>query len=250
MTNLVTDIWRHPIKSHGRETLDSVTLIAGQTLPGDRVWAVAHEASKADGSKWVPCANFSRGAKAPALMAINSRLDDASRRVTLSHVDLPDFTFSPDNEADVALFLEWVKPLMPENRAASARFVQVPDRGLTDTDYPSVTLCNWASHRAVEQAIGHDLSALRWRGNIWFDLGEAWAENDWIGREVQIGEAVFKIRERVVRCLATTANPETGERDADTLKVLNEQFGHQDFSVYAEVIRGGALKTGDPIKVL
>jgi uncharacterized protein YcbX len=56
----VTSLWRHPIKSHGREDVASTTLIAGQTMPGDRVWAVAHEASKADGSEWVPCANFNR----------------------------------------------------------------------------------------------------------------------------------------------------------------------------------------------
>ncbi|AZV76712.1 MOSC domain-containing protein [Parasedimentitalea marina] len=250
MTNQVTDIWRHPIKSHGRELLDTVTMIAGQTMPGDRVWAVAHEAAKADGTQWAPCANFSRGSKAPDLMAISTRLDDASGRVTLNHPNRPEFSFGPEDARDLPGFLDWVKPLMPANRAASARIIRVLDRGMTDTDYPSVTLCNLASHRAVEQAIGHDLSPLRWRGNIWFDLGEAWAENDWIDRSVQIGEAVFKIRERVVRCLATTANPKTGVRDADTLKVLKDTWGHQDFSVYAEVIRGGAIKTGDAVKVL
>lgn len=43
MTATVTEIWRHPIKSHGREPLESVTLEAGKALPLDRLWAVAHE---------------------------------------------------------------------------------------------------------------------------------------------------------------------------------------------------------------
>ncbi len=85
MTGSVTSLWRHPIKAHGREPLQTVTLIAGQTMPGDRIWAVAHEASKADGSTWVPCANFSRAAKAPDLMAITSRLHEDGARITLSH---------------------------------------------------------------------------------------------------------------------------------------------------------------------
>ena len=51
MTGKVTSIWRHPIKSHGREELDEVTLAAGQTMPGDRMWAIAHENSKADNSE-------------------------------------------------------------------------------------------------------------------------------------------------------------------------------------------------------
>jgi len=250
MTAEVTDIWRHPLKSHGREALESVTMIAGQTMPGDRVWAVANELSKADGSKWVVCGNFSRGSQSPALMAIDARLDDATGRLTLTHPQRPEITFDPEAQEDLERFLAWEKPLLPGTARASARIIRVPGRGMTDTDFPSVTLCNRASHRAVEQAIGHELSPLRWRGNIWFDLGEAWAEHGWLGREVQIGEAVFAVRERVVRCLATTANPETGERDADTLKTLKDNWGHQDFSVYAEVVRGGPIRIGDAVKVL
>ncbi|MFW8596263.1 MOSC domain-containing protein [Cribrihabitans neustonicus] len=250
MTHTVTDIWRHPLKSHGQEALEKVTLTAGQTMPGDRVWAVAHEASNADGCEWMPCANFTRGSKAPALMAIRARLEDATGELTLSHPDRPDLRFYPEDPADLPRFLEWQKPLTPADRAASVRIVRVPGRGMTDTPFPSVSLCNWATHRAVEQAIGHDLSPKRWRGNIWFDLGEAWAENELLGREVQIGTAVFAVRERVRRCLATTANPETGERDADTLKTLQDTWGHQDFSVYGEVVRSGEIRLGNAVEVL
>ncbi|MDE4134665.1 MOSC domain-containing protein [Phaeobacter sp. QD34_3] len=250
MTQTVTEIWRHPIKSHGREALESVKLTAGQTMPGDRVWAVAHEASSADGSEWVPCSNFSRVAKAPQLMAITVHYDADAGTVSLSHPERGALSFNPDAPEDLPRFLDWVRPLMPEDRAASARILRVPGRGMTDTDFPSVTLCNLASHRAVEAAMGQDLSPLRWRGNIWFDLGEPWSEHDWLGREVQIGDAVFAVRERTRRCLATTANPNTGLRDADTLKTLNGAFGHQDFSVYAEVVRGGDIRLGDPVKVL
>ncbi|WP_171211208.1 MOSC domain-containing protein [Ruegeria sp. HKCCA5426] len=245
MSAEVTSLWRHPIKSHGHEAVETVTLSPGQTMPGDRVWAIAHEASKADGSEWAPCANFSRGAKAPQLMAITAKLSGDT--VALSHPQRPDLSFQPDAEQDV--FLDWVKPLMPADRAASARIVRVPGRGMTDSDFPSVSLCNMASHRAVEQKLGKDLSIRRWRGNIWFNGLPLWEEFEWLGREVQIGQAVFHVRERITRCLATTANPDTGERDADTLGALN-RWNHQDFGVYAEVIRGGEVKTGDTVQVL
>ena len=250
MTHDITNIWRHPLKSFGREALDSVTLIAGQTMPGDRVWAVAHEASKANNENWSPCQNFTRGSKAPQLMAVNAKLDDLSGLLSLTHPKRPPLIFDPENPEDLSRFLEWQKPLLPADRTASARIVRVPGRGMTDTPFPSVTLCNWASHRAVEQALGHTLSPKRWRGNFWSDLGDAWAENELLGKEVQIGEAILRVEERVVRCLATTANPETGERDADTLKALNDNWGHQDFSVYAEVVRGGAIRIGDKVTVL
>ncbi|WP_299943304.1 MOSC N-terminal beta barrel domain-containing protein [uncultured Ruegeria sp.] len=245
MSGAVTSLWRHPIKSHGRESLDHVTMTPGQTMPGDRVWAVAHEASKADGSEWVSCANFSRGAKAPLLMAIWAKLEDDS--VTLRHPDRPDLTFKPDTQQDA--FLDWVKPLMPADRAASTRIIRVPGRGMTDSPFPSISLCNVASHRAVEQKLGCDLSIARWRGNIWFDGLPLWEEFDWLGRNIRIGEAIFHIRERITRCLATTANPETGERDADTLGALSS-WDHQDFGVYAEVLEGGTIRTGDEVQVL
>ncbi|NOC46125.1 MULTISPECIES: MOSC domain-containing protein [unclassified Ruegeria] len=245
MSGTVSSLWRHPIKSHGREALSQVTLIPGQTMPGDRVWAVAHEAAKTDGSEWAPCFNFSRGSKAPQLMAISAELQ--GDRVTLRHPQRPDLSVAPDTEQEA--FLDWVKPLMPADRAASARIVRVPGRGMTDSDFPSISLCNMASHRAVEQKLGQTLSIVRWRGNIWFEGLPLWDEFDWLGRDLRIGEAVLRVRERITRCMATTANPETGERDADTLRALNS-WDHQDFGVYAEVVQGGEIRVNDEVQVL
>ena len=187
----VAQIWRYPIKSHGREALQAVPLSAGKTLPWDRHWAVAHENSTADGSVWVPCQNFSRGAKAPLLMAINSRWDADRGQMHMRHPDLPDLQFNPDDADDQNRFLEWSAPLMPENRAKSARLIRAAECGLTDTDYPSVSIGNLSSHRAVSQKLGRDLSALRWRTNIWLDGLAPWEEFDLICRIIEIGEVQF-----------------------------------------------------------
>lgn len=243
----VTGIWRHPIKSHGREALAKVTLIAGEAMPWDRVWAVAHDASKAEAGAWAPCANFSRVSKAPNLMAVTAKLDEATGTITLSHPDRPDLTFRPDDEPGA--LIGWTAPLVPQNRALPSHIMRLDGRGYTDSDFPSVTLCNHASHRAVEKQMGHPLSIHRWRGNLWFDDTDPWVEFDWMDREVKVGEAILRVRERTDRCLATTANPETGQRDADTLKAL-DAFGHQDFSVRAEVIQPGTVHMGDSVVIL
>lgn len=247
MTGKVTSIWRHPIKSHGREELDEVTLAAGQTMPGDRMWAIAHENSKADNSEWARCQNFNIVSRNPALMAISAKLDDANNRVTLFHPEMADLEFDPETEQQA--FLDWIAPLVQEGRAAPARIVRVPGRGMTDSDFPSVTLCNKASHEAVEKQIGHPLSILRWRGNIWFEGFDAWEEFEWLDRDVRLGEAVLRVRERTDRCPSTKANPETGKHDADTLSAL-DAFGHRDFSVRAEVITPGTIRPGDRVEVL
>ncbi|MBZ0124200.1 MAG: MOSC domain-containing protein [Roseovarius sp.] len=244
----VAALWRHPVKSHGRESLKSVTLAAGQTMPWDRRWAVAHEAARTDGRAWAPCANFSRGAKAAALMAISARSDTAAGTVTLSHPDRPDLTFDPDREE--AAFLDWVRPLMPENRAQSARMMRVEGRGMTDTEFPSLSLVNLASGEDLGRRMGQALSPLRWRANIHLEGLEPWAERGWIGRRLRAGEAELVVREHIGRCLATAANPETGARDADTLGALAAEFGHTEFGIYAEVTRTGTLAVGDPVEPL
>jgi len=245
MTARVTGLWRHPIKSHGREALDRVRLTQGATMPWDRTWAVAHDAAQIDGTEWAPCVNFSIGSKAPGLMAINATLDEVTETLTLTHPDLPDLTFHPDTDPDA--LIDWTKPLMPQGRAHSARIIRVPGRGMTDTDFPSVSIGNMASHRVIEARLDQRLSEKRWRSNIWFDGMPPWEEGDWIGRTVRLGGAEIAIREPVVRCRAITANPDTGKRDADTLSVLNEG---REFCVYGEVVATGDICTDDPIEVL
>jgi len=248
VTAAVAALWRHPIKGHGREALDRVTLTEGQTMPWDRRWAVAHELAQADGSEWAPSAAFSRGSKVPALMAINARTDEAAGTVTLTHPDRPDLSFDPDTEARA--FLDWVRPLMPENRAQSTRVIRVEGRGMTDTDFPSISLINLASNDALAEKMGQALSPLRWRGNIHISGLPAWAEFDWVGRTLRVGTAELAVREPILRCLATTANPATGQRDADTLGALNSFCGHQDFGIYAEVTKTGDIAIGDAVAPL
>jgi uncharacterized protein YcbX len=97
--------------------------------------------------------------------------------------------------------------------------------------------------------MGTPITLERWRGNIWIDGAEAWAEHDWLDRDVTIGGAVLRVRERIERCAVTNTNPVTGQRDTPTLDVLKRAFGHQDFGVYAEVIHTGEVRIGDRVKV-
>lgn len=248
MTATLARIVRHPIKAHGREELASVRLSAGECLPFDREWAVYHDAARLTGG-WVPCANFHRGAKAPALMAIACRLKEATRQITLTHPDRPALTFCPDDPADVAAFLAWLAPLNPTDRAAPAGITRA-GRGMTDSDFPSVAVLGLPSLRALSQRVGRDLSPHRFRGNLWLDGLAPWAEFDWPGRRLRLGEAVLEVRERITRCRATMADPDTGRIDIDTLGALRDGWGHQDFGVYCSVVQGGTIATGDRVEVL
>lgn len=243
----ITAIWRHPIKSHGREALERVTLIKGRSMPYDRLWAIAHDAAKIDGTEWAACQNFSTGSKSRALMAISATLDEASETITLRHPDRPDLTVQPD--VDSARLVDWVRPLIDADRAQPAQVFRLDGRGFTDTPYASVSLCNYASQTALEKLADAPLQSGRWRGNIWFEGAPAWEEFNWIGRELRIGTVRLKVEDRIRRCMATTANPQTGLRDVDTLKALN-MLDHQDFGIYASIIETGDVACGDQLELV
>ncbi len=244
----VSALWRHPIKAHGRESVGHVSLVEGQTFPWDRRYAVAHERAKTEGGEWARCVNFSRAAGAPSLQAITAKVDEDSGKITLQHPDLWELTFDPETQGDK--LIDWVRPIMPKDRAASAKLVPAGEVGMTDSPFPSIAIHTTASHRAIEGRLGRKLATERWRGNIWLDGFAPWEEFDWIGKTLRIGETEIEVRERITRCKATTANTETGVRDADTLGVLNEAFGHQDFGVYGVVTKSGDIAVGDTAEVL
>jgi uncharacterized protein YcbX len=243
MDGRLAHIYRHPIKAHGRQELDRVTLEPGRCLPFDRHWAVAHEGARLMPG-WNACMNFTRGAKTPTLQAIGAKLDDASGLLTLTHPVRPELSFDPDDVHGQAAFLNWVAPLMAGGRAQPVRLVKA-GRGMTDTAFESVSILNLSSLRALSQRAGRDLGMDRWRGNLWLDGLAPWEEFDLIGREVTIGAARLRIVERIGRCRATMVDCATGQIDVNTLDLLEEGYAHTDFGVYAEVVAGGTIQTGD-----
>jgi hypothetical protein len=77
-------------------------------------------------------------------------------------------------------------------------------------------------------------------------------EDEWLGREVRIGEAVVRATKRDARCAITTQDPDTGQRDFPTLHVIRQYRGVRegnklDFGIYAEVLEPGRVAVGDPI---
>jgi uncharacterized protein len=244
----VAHLVRHPIKSAGFEQVRTVALTEGAAFPFDRIWAVAHAAARLpEPMAWAPKLQFLRGWASADLMAVACVLDPRTREVTLSHPRRETASFRPDDAADAARLIDWLRPLWPENRPEPARVVSVPGQPFTDQDQPLVSINGTASLADLSGRMGHTLSMHRFRGNIWVDGWAPWAELGLIGREITIGTARLRVEEPIGRCRATGANPETGLQDADTMAALETSFGHTDFGVFARVIQGGNVTLGDEV---
>ncbi len=250
MTAQVARLVRHPIKSAGFEDVAEATLAPGAAFPFDRVWAVAHAAARLpDPLAWAPKLQFLRGWGSAELMAIACTARPEAGEVTLSHPRRPTATFRPDDPADAARLIDWLRPLWPANRPEPARVIRLPDgQPLTDQDQPLVSINSVAALDDLSARLGQPLSPHRFRGNIWVGGWAPWAELDLIGREIAIGDALLRVEEPIGRCRATGANPDTGAQDADIMAALEGHFGHTDFGVFARVLRGGRVALGDEVR--
>jgi uncharacterized protein len=93
------------------------------------------------------------------------------------------------------------------------------------------------------------VNPLRFRANLYVTGWPAWHEFDLLDQTLAIGETRLKVVKRTVRCAATNVDPDTAARDLNIPHALMQRLGHADCGVYAEVIAGGEIATGDDVTV-
>ena len=118
-----------------------------------------------------------------------------------------------------------------------------------------VSLISRGSLRRIgEQAGAEPLDARRFRMMIEVDGVAPHAEDEWLGRRLQVGTAVLRFDGNVGRCLVTTRDPETGEATVPTLDLLRayrteiETTEPLPFGIYGRVLRPGTLRVGDTLE--
>jgi hypothetical protein len=127
------------------------------------------------------------------------------------------------------------------------------DRG----DEMSVSIVSSASVGDLAHVGGaSELDARRFRMLFEVDGVEPYAEDTWIGRELQIGDAVVRPLGNIGRCVITTCHPDTALRDFDTLKVLAsyrreiETTEALPLGVAGSVLVPGTVRLGDPVSLV
>jgi uncharacterized protein YcbX len=115
-----------------------------------------------------------------------------------------------------------------------------------------VTLVSNASLARLAQEAGREHVDSR-RFRMLFELTDCvpHEEDTWDGRLFSIGEARVLVGGAVDRCAVTTRDPDTGERDLDTLRLIKRYRGRREsdgailFGVYATVVQPGRVRVGD-----
>jgi MOSC domain-containing protein len=139
----------------------------------------------------------------------------------------------------------------------SLRLVMSDEAGAATDRGPDagVTIVSAASIADLARVGGVEvLDARRFRMLFEVAGAGAYEEDTWIGRHVRIGNAVVEPRGNVGRCVVTTCDPDTAERDFDTLGVLATYRRELETSeplplgVVGDVVTTGRVRVGDPVR--
>jgi uncharacterized protein YcbX len=119
--------------------------------------------------------------------------------------------------------------------------------------YP-LLLTNTASLAAVNdwlcEAGDEPVPMTRFRPNVVIDGARPWAEDDWTGRRVRLGDVVLRAAKPCDRCLVTTIDQETGVVGKQPLRVLGQyrrRPGGLLFGMNLIPDRSGVLRVGDAV---
>ena len=135
------------------------------------------------------------------------------------------------------------------------RLVKTDDVGLSFDEYP-ISLLSQASIDLLSQKTGgvKDFEGRRFRPNFLLDGCAPHEEDFWLGGVIAIGP---ELRLRLVapdpRCAITTVDPDTGQRDFDTPRLLltyRPAVRAPYFGVYGVVENPGVVSLGDEVVVV
>jgi len=229
-------IWRHPVKGmRGEQVAEAELRWSG--LAGDRRYAFV----RGDDDSHFPW--FTSRTAAGLLGYVPSFVEPARPRGSAVRVRSPG---GPERAIDDPALLAELSALH-----GGPLHLLHSGRGLHDSS--PLSLIGSASIAALCQAAELPVQPRRFRNN--FVIGEvgAFAEEAWLGKTLQLGDAADAARIRVdrknERCIVITLDPETLE---PTTELLSSLALERDACVglYASVVRPGTVREGCDVFIL
>ena len=256
MSARVAWISRTPVKAFALQHLEETVLGEGG-VEGDRHFYLVGETGRLISNKDVP-----------AFQLIHASYDEEDETLTFTLTDGREVTGTVERGAEVETsFHKRPRPArlvlgpwsgaLSELAGESLRLVEPSASAVDRGRNGAATLLATASLGALGEVLGVDsVDGRRFRMNFGVEGLEPHEEDTWLGRRVQVGDAVVIPNGNVGRCVITTQNPDTASSDLDTLKGLaayrRELVTTEPlpFGVHAAVAAPGRVRVGDPVSLL
>jgi hypothetical protein len=258
----VVALYRYPVKGFTPQECDTLTILDEGKIAGDRVLGIRFADTEAADDAWSKKTGMVALVNTPGVAGLTLRFEEKAFRLRISvgNTVLVDEALTPEGRKRIAgAVADYVLQL--DENPLSGHPERLPLRvigdGLTpryhDDEAGRVTLHGRGSLQALEAALGTELSKLRFRSNIAVDGLEAWEEQRWVGRKIRIGAVEFAVVKPKTRCLATHANPKTGEWDFPILTTLTQKIGQENPTFAVAMFprgSGGQIHVGDQVTLL
>jgi uncharacterized protein YcbX len=255
-------LYRYPVKGFTPEECDTLTVLDEGRIAGDRVLGIRFADTEAADDAWSRKTGMVALINTPGLARLNVKFDEKGfrLRISLGTSVLADELLNAEGRRRIgAVLADYVlkldeNPLMDHPERLPLRVI---GNGYSpryhDEQAGRVTLHGRGSLQVLQAALGKEVSELRFRSNIAVDGLTPWEEQSWVGRKIRIGVADFEVVKPKTRCLATHANPITGERDLPILTTLTQKMG-QEIPTFAVAMlpsgAGGLIRVGDQVTLL
>lgn len=243
MIGRAVELWRYPASSFGGERRPTLDL-GRDGAAGDRLFGLVEEATGEP-------ARPDREAKWHKVPLARSRLSAAGGL----EIALPGAGWmpapSPGCDAALSDFIGFPVALRPFGPDAAPGF----EGPLTAPRYAKapvhlLTTASLARLKALHP--GGDPDPRRFRPGVLVEMDAVeghFPETEWIGRRLAIGEVELTVSDHCRRCAFTIIAQEGFEYDAEILRTLVRNNGH-NFGVYCSVDRPGRIREGDALRFM
>lgn len=259
----VVALYRYPLKGFTPEHCDALAVLPEGRVAGDRSLALRFANAPVADDQW--CRKYEGVvlANTPGLARLITHFDPRQLRLKISldgSVIVDAGLDAAGRQRVVAVLTEYVRGL-DENplRGHPERLpLKLIGDGIRpryqDNEAGQVTLHSRETIASAAAALADPaLSEHRFRSNIAIEGVEAWTEQSWLGRRIRIGDVEFNVVKPKVRCLATHANPATGERDLKVMQTLVQSFAQKEPTLGVGMLThgtGGTICVGDTVACL
>ncbi len=246
----IQSIYRYPVKGLSPEPLQRARLEVGETVPGDRLYAIENGPSRFDPALplYQPKTHYLMLMRNERLATLKTRFDEVGGTLVVGHDGREAVRGDLGSAAGRAAVERFFAGFCADELRGPPKVLQAPGFSFSDVARKVVSIINLASVTALEDVVGAPIDPLRFRGNVYVTGWPAWHELDLVGREIAIGaHARLRVVKRIVRCAATNVDPDTGIRDLAIPDALQRAYGHADCGIYAEVLTAGEMAVGDVV---
>lgn len=220
----VVSLYRYPVKSLLGESVEFLDLDE-RGCAGDRRWSVRTAAGKLGSGK-----NTRRMAAVEGLLGLRAMERDGRVKIAF-----------PDGEVHAVDTAEAARGVSRHVRQPVTLAVETT---VSHFDDGPVSLLGLASVAAVAEDQGEPVDPVRFRANIVLGTTAPFVEEEWLGHDLQLGNAVVRVTRALPRCrmvdMETADLPAQPGNLATTGRLNDARLG-----VVATVVSPGRIAVGD-----